>query len=242
MSINNGDKKMERNFNKNMFVMLLSIMAGAIIITYFIADLTGRTEWEKKEKGYKKDIVAIKDQSENFTSHFLKSTVILDQAREYRAFGDYHFDLAFLWYNSALSEKNSSLMELYKERGTDNCTNAMPHYLNSYLNFEDAKIYFFDTKNFTENKKYNYILDIYVNLSNSGSNLAMLRYNATKIIMYLTENITYDANINSATFLTNVSNLLDLLNTTLINYSNESQKYESYKEVIDEYEFFDEIR
>ncbi|GAI56025.1 unnamed protein product, partial [marine sediment metagenome] len=34
---------MERLFTKNMFVMLLSIMIGAIIITYFVADIVYRS-------------------------------------------------------------------------------------------------------------------------------------------------------------------------------------------------------
>ena len=121
-----------------------------------MGDLTSRTEWEKKEKGYKTEIITIKCQSEKFTSHFLKSLVLLDQSREDRAFGNYHFDLAFLWYNSALSEKNSSLMELEKLRGIDNCTNALPYYHYSHLNFEEAKTFFSNTKNFTNEKKYQF--------------------------------------------------------------------------------------
>ena len=119
---------MERKFTRNMFVMLLAIMVGAVIITYFAADIINQTTIETLTSQYQGDLTNVKDRSENFTSHFLKSSVVLDQAREDRSFGNYHFDLAFLWYQSALSERNSTLMDLYKDRGIDNCTNAMPYY------------------------------------------------------------------------------------------------------------------
>jgi hypothetical protein len=222
--------------------MLLAIMAGVIIITYFIADLNSRSAWEIREKGYMTEIVNIKGQGENFTSRFLKSLVLLDQAREDRAFANYHFDLAFLWYNSALSEKNISSMETYKERGIENCTNALPFYLYSHLNFLEAETFFYDTKNFTENEKYEHILDLYVKLTDSGSKLTTLRYEASIYLTQLLENLTFDFTNNTAAFSTNVSDIQDLLNSTLIAYGNESQDYDNIQYDIDGYEFFDEIR
>ncbi len=234
---------MARLFDRNMFVMLLVIMIGAIIITYFVADImrqAEREEWQEKETGYRSEIVTIKGQSENFTSHFLKSSVVLDQAREDRAFGNYHFDLAFLWYNSALSEKNSSTMELYKNRTIDNCTNALPKYLNSYQNFESAKSFFNDTKSYTTYEKYLEVLDLYVGLTGSGAKLAMLRYNATKYLKQLAENLTM---VNgTVTYLENVTELLVLFNETTGLYGEELVLFEEYRDAIDEYEFFEEIR
>ena len=228
---------MVKVFTKNMFIMLLAIMIGIIIITYFVADIINRSKIETLEE----TIITVKGKSENFTSYFLKSSVVLDQAREDRAFGNYHFDLAFLWYQSALFEKNSSLMYLYKERGIDNCTNALPNYYNSYLNFEEAKYFFIDTKNFSE-EKHLYVLDLYITLTESGSRLAMLRYNASIYLMYLTENLTFDVENNSVIYMENVTDLMGLFEMTMQSYKEELKKYEQIQEVIDEYEFFDEIR
>jgi len=228
---------MGKEFTKNIFVMLLAIMIGVIIITYFVGDIVNRSKIETLEG----KITTVKIKSENFTSYFLKSAVVLDQAREDRAFGNYHFDLAFLWYQSALYEKNSSLMDLYKERGIDNCTNALPNYYNSYLNFEEAKNYFNDTKLYSEEKHLS-ILNLYINLTDSGALLAMLRYDASTYLNYLTENLTFDLETNSVIFMENVTALLDLFNKTLSAYQQELKIYDNIQNDIDEYEFFDEIR
>jgi hypothetical protein len=228
---------MAKEFTKNLFIMLLAIMIGIIIITYFVADIINRSKIETLEEA----IITVKGMSENFTSYFLKSSVVLDQAREDRAFGNYNFDLAFLWYQSALYEKNSSLMDLYKGRGIDNCTNALPNYYNSYLNFEEAKNFFNDTKIYSEEKHLS-ILDLYIILTESGSRLAMLRYNASIYLMYLTENLTFDAANNSVFYMENVTDLLGLFEITMQAYKEEQKKYDQVQEEIDEYEFFDEIR
>ena len=125
--------------------MLLAIMIGIVIITYFVADIVNRTKIETITTKYEGEITSVKVKSENFTSYFLKSSVVLDQAREDRAFGNYNFDLALLWYQSSLNEVNGSIMDLYKSRSIDNSTNALPNYYNSYLNYLEAKNYFNDT-------------------------------------------------------------------------------------------------
>jgi hypothetical protein len=215
-------------------------MIGAIIITYFVADIVYQSNIRTLKEAHTIEIETIEERNINFTDHFVKSSVVLDSAREDRASGNYHFDLAFLWYNSALSEKNSSIMELYKNRAIDNCTNAMPNYLNSNNNFEEAKDFFNDTKAYTSYDKYIEILDLYVNLTGSGAKLAMLRYNASVYLKYLAENLTL---INgTVTYLENVSELMDLFNETLDAYDEELEVYEEYKDAIDEYEFFEEIR
>lgn len=233
---------MAREFNKNMFIMLMAIMIGVIIITFFVGDIVNRSKIDTLNAEHNVEITSIKGKSENFTSNFLRSSVILDQAREYRAFGNYHFDLAFLWFKSAISAKNSSNMELYKIRGIDNCTNAMPEYYNSYLNFGEARNYFNYTKLFTNYVKYLDILDIYVKLTNSGAKLTMLRYNASLYLKYLIENLTFDVNNNNVSYLGNVTGLLFLFDETMGGYEEELEIYEEYQEEIDEYEFFDEIR
>ncbi len=235
---------MEREFNKNLFIMLLSIMIGAVIITYFAADIVNRSAWDEKEEGYKGEIKDIKSKNENFTSRFITSTVILDKAREDRAFGNYHFDLAFLWYRSALSETNITLFDSYTSWGINNCTEAMPNYYNSHNNFKEAKEYFDDTKSHTEHPKYVEILDIYVNLTKSGSRLTMLRYDASKYLKYLTENLTIKLLNNTLMvgYMENITDILFLFNQSMEGYQGELDIYEEYQDEIDEYEFFDEIR
>jgi hypothetical protein len=233
---------MAREFNRNMFIMLLAIMLGAIIITFFIADIVNRSKLETLTTEYKAEITTISAKSENFTSYFLKSSVVLDQAREDLAFGNYHFDLAFLWYNSGLSEKNISNLELYKTRGIENCTLAMPNYINSHDNYLDAKSYFNDTKLFTSYKLYLDILDLYISLSDSGSNLSTLRFDASLYLMYLTENLSFDKINNTVVYLENVTDLLMAFSSTMEAYNNELGEYNNYQGAIDEYQFFEEQR
>lgn len=232
---------MVRIFDKNMFIILLSIMIGVIIITFFVADIVNRSKIDTLTTYYEGEITSVKDKSENFTSSFIKSSVVLDQAREDRAYGNYHFDLGFLWYQSVLHEKNESEFLIYKDRGIENCTNAMPMYYYSHLNFEEAKIYFNITKIHTEVDKYLDILDLYIVLTNSGSKLTMLRYNASKYLIYLFENLTYDEE-KGVIFEQNVTGLLDLFQGTIDAYEEELENYEEAQDEIDEYEFFEEIR
>ena len=233
---------MAREFDKNMFVMLFAIMIGTIIITYFVADIVNKTKMDTLTEQHSKELSTLRGLTENFTSAFIKSSVILDQAREDRAYGNYHFDLGFIWYNSALSERNETNIELYKTRGIDNCTNALPYYYNSRLNFEDSQIYFNEAKLNTNVEKYIEILDLYISLTDAGSELTMLRYNATIYLKYLTENITFNPDTGNATYLTNVTELLGLFNQTMMLYSGALSNYNQIIDEIDEYEFFEEIR
>lgn len=233
---------MARLFDRNMFIMLSAIMIGVIIIIFFVADIVNRSTLDTLQNVHEVEIKDIQSKNENFTSSFIRSTVILDQAREDRAFGNYHFDLAFLWYQSTLSEKNSSNFELYKTRAVNNCTNAMPKYQNAHDNFDEAKSWFNATKSYTTFPKYLEVLDIYVNLTGSGSRLMMLRYNASEYLKYLTENLIMDVENGTVIYMENVTDILELFNETLILIGEETETYEEYQDEIDEYEFFDEIR
>jgi hypothetical protein len=224
---------MAREFTKNMFVMLFSIMIGAIIITYFVGDIIYRSDIETLAVQHTTEIESLEEMNINFTSHFLSSSVLLDESREDRAFGNYHFDLAFLWLKSALVEENSSTLDVYKNRTIDNCTYAMEKYLISHQNFKEAKIFFNDTKAYTSYEKYLEILDLYVSLTASGARLTMLRYNASKYLKYMAENLSLDMNISA---------LFELFNETMDLYEEELDIYEDYQDEIDEYEFFEEIR
>ncbi len=231
---------MEKIFTKNMFVMLLSIMIGALIITYFVADIVHRSDIETLTMQHTTEIETLEGKNINFTSHFLSSSVLLDKSREDRAFGDYHFDLAFLWYNSVLSETNETIMNLYKVRAIDNCTNAMPNYVNSHLNFEEAQASFSDTKTYTTYPKYLEILDIYVDLTGAGARLTNLKYNASQYLIYITENLTFKNN--TVTYLEDMTDMLGLFNMTMGLIGQALGEYEEFQDEIDEYEFFEEIR
>ena len=233
---------MTREFTRNMFIMLFSIMIGAVIITFFIGDIMNRTKIETLTTGYQAEITSISSKSENFTSYFLKSSVVLDLARSDLALGNYHFDLALLWYNSGLSETDSLTLESYKTWGIDNLSFAMPNYIYSHDNYLEAKSFFNNTKSFTNYKLYLDILDLYISLTDSGSNLSMLRYNASTFLTYLTENLTFDEKNNTVVFLVNVTDLLLSFNSAMEAYNNELKEYNEYQNAIDEYEFFDENR
>jgi len=230
---------MGREFTKNMFIMLVTIMIGVVIITFFIADLKARSEEQERYTG---EIEVIEQRNINFTNYFMKSSVLLDKAREDRAFGNYHFDLAFLWYQSALSIKNDSLFELYKIRGIENSTNALPYYEYSHLNFEESGNYFLETKSLTTYPSYLEVLDIYIDLTASGSRLTELRYTASTYLGYLTENLTFDFNNNNVTFQGNMTELLSMFDQIMFAIGAETEIFEGLQDEIDEYEFFDEIR
>jgi len=133
-------------------------------------------------------------------------------------------------------------METYKLRGIVNCTDAMPYYTYSYQNFLQASEFFEETKSYTTYEKYISLLDLYVNLTKTGSELTMLRYNASQYLIYLTENLTFNFDSNNVSFLENVSDLLMLFDEAMLGYGGLLEEYEEYQEVIDEYEFFDEQR
>ena len=224
---------MARLFDRNMFIMLLAMMIGFITITYFVADVVNQSKIDNLTTAYITEMESIEKMNINFTNNFLESSVLLDTAREYRAFGNYHFDLASLFFTSALSERNTSIMESYKNITIDNCTKAMPKYNISSLNFKTASSFFDNTKKYTEYGGYLKLLDLYINLTESGARLTMLRYNASKYLKYLAENITV---INGSAALGNVSGLMDLFNETMGMYGSELDIYEGYKEEIDEYD------
>ena len=216
---------MAREFTKNMLIMLVAIMIGIFVITYFVADIVNRSKIETLTTKQTEEIETMEVRNINFTNHFLQSTILLDTAREDRSYGDYHFDLARVFYASGVYQKV-----------IDNCTSAMENYLNSKDNFEISSGYFNDTKSYTSYDKYLGILDLYVGLTKSGAKLSMLRYNASNYLKYMAENLS--AGVDPV----NISGLLELFNETMQQYAQELEVYNGYKEAIDEYEFFEEIR
>jgi hypothetical protein len=222
---------MVKIFDRNMFIMLFSIMLGVVIITYFSADILRRTEIE----GYQEQIQTIttekqiiEDMSKNLTDNFFKSIGSLDFSREYRAEGNTYFDFASkLWYPQ---EEYLKVM--------DNCTQAMQSYLLAYENFLKTKSFFNDTMAFTYEAKYISIFGLYMDLSASGARLSMLRYNASKYLYDIAENKSlYGEDVN-------ITELFELFNLTGFQYDLELQNYTGIMDDIgDVYgKFFNPIR
>ena len=224
---------MAREFDRNMFIMAVSVMIGFIIITYFVADIVHQSQIEELNTEHTQEIETIEENNINFTSSFLESSVILDSAREDRAFGNYHFDIGRLFYTSALSEINATVAANYKNFSIENCSLAMPKYYLSHQNFNQASMFFNKTKNFTVYGNYIELLSLYVNLSNSGAKLTMLRYNASKYLIMLAENITIS---NGTIVLENTTELENMFNETMAMYGMEMGNYEEIQEEIEEYD------
>lgn len=235
---------MARVFDRNMFIMLLSIMAGVIIITFFIADIQARTSVTKElTTKYTADIKDIETKNINFTNSFIQSLGLLDLARGFMASGSYNFDLAMIWYTTALSETNATSFETYKSRTISNCDDAIYNYTYCYENFIEARNKFERTKAYINYQAYLNILDLYVNLTTSGSNLALLRKNASLYLKYLAENLTMENG--AIVYLTNITNLSELFNETVEMYENELAMYNELEKAIErEYNIigFSEIR
>ena len=224
----------ERVFDKNMLIMAVAIMVGIVVITYFVADIVHRSQIQELNTEHTHEIENIEENNINFTSSFLESSVLLDSAREDRAFGNYHFDIGRLFYTTALTEINATIVVSYKNISINNCTLAMPKYLTSHQNFNQASIFFNSSKKFTVYTNYIELLNLYVNLSQSGAKLTMLRYNASQYLMMLAENITISNN--GSVVLENVTELENLFNETMAMYGAEMGNYEELQDEIDEYD------
>jgi hypothetical protein len=218
--------------------MLVSIMIGVILITFFVADIQRKSQVEQLENTInlkEGQIVEIEGRSINFTNSFLKSSVLLDQAREDRAAGSLPFDLAMIDYNTALTLTNITKLEQYKIDILNNCNDANYNYTNSHMNFLTAKTKFNETKELTSYQNYLTLLDSYMKLCDSGTRLTLLRQNASTYLQYLTENMTIVNN--TIAYNENVSDLIEILNTTMIMYEQEAANYnEIFEEEIAEYD------
>lgn len=227
---------MVRVFDKNMFVMMFAIMIGIVIVTYFIADIVYQSQIDEINTDHVSEIKTLEQNNINFTSSFLESSVLLDSAREDRAFGNYHFDLAQLFYTSALNEDNETAMIQYKNSSIDNCTLAMPNYQTAHENFLISADFFEKTKNFTDYDNYLSLLNMYVNLTQTGAKVTLLRYNASMYLRMIVENITY---VNGSGYIgnsTNMTMLLSMFNDTMGMYGLLATYYEDIQDEIDEYD------
>jgi len=205
---------MGREFDRNMFIMLLAVMVGVSIITFFAADLIARTDEGEK---HKIEIESIEQQNTNFTTRLLSSLGYLDRARESRSEGNYHYDLAYLWYSSALVLTDNETLNAYKNSTFDNCSLAIESFTLGFSNFGVAQDQFEVTLTYSQD--FSNLVNLYIDLAKSAGNLCQLRINASTCILYLAENLTLIDG--SAGFSGNVSDLNDLLNQTIEDYNNE---------------------
>lgn len=234
-------KLTDMTFNRNMFIMLFSIMIGAILITYFAADIIKESKIEDLESqiAYRDEQIQIKEieiiveknRNINFTNNFLKSSGVLDLAREYRANGNYHFELGRLFFIIALNEYNLTRFNSYKNSTIDNCTLAIPDFNNSYNNFHYAGYMYNKTKNYTDYNPLIKLIDNYINLTKSGAKLSMLLYNASNYLKNLANNLSMENG--SVKFEGNVTELWKLFNDTLEDIKIAEGEYRDYSDAID---------
>ena len=220
---------MARLFDKNMFIMMVAIMVGIIIITFFIADIVNQSKIDVLTEEHVVEIDDINSRNENFTDYFLQGSVTIDSGREVREVGNYYFDFALFWYTTALANMTNASID----KCIENCWSAMAEYNTSYEKFGSSKPYFEEAKTYTD--RYEEILSHYVSFSQAGQNITILRYNASNYLRQIAENLTLG---NTG----NVSMLMDLFNETTGLYDEELGKYEDQKDQIDDYLFFSEIR
>lgn len=222
---------MVRLFDRNMFIMLIAIMVGIVIITYFIADIQRRTQIDTLTVEHATQIVDITNKNQNFTDHFLQGSLTMDAAREQREISNYYFDFGLFWYQTALQQDN----ETYLGYCVMNCSQAMDNYLISYEKFEESKPYFLDALTFTDIEKYIEIIGYYLKFAEAGMNITLLRYDASKYLMYVAQNLSLGNTENA-------SAMLSLFNETVVLYQGQVGAYDELKGQIDEYTFFDPIR
>ena len=233
---------MARVFDRNMLIMLVAIMVGAVVITYFVADIVGKSKIDTLTIEHIVEIQGVQSKNENFTDNFLQGSIMMDSAREVREVANLNFDFALFWFNNALvnvsvwfNNEWVNMTENLIERCVENCSDAMIKYLASHNKFGESKPYFIESKNFTERERYIEVLGYYVNFSQLGQTISILRYNASKFLKLAAENLTIGETVNVTFFMQNYSIMEELY---LIGLG----EYEELKEQIDEYTFFDKIR
>jgi hypothetical protein len=222
---------MAREFTRHMLIMLVSIMVGVVIITYFVADIINRSQIDTLNIQHSIEIVDINSRNENFTNYYLQGSIKMDSAREVREVGNYYFDFALFWFDNALLNQSKNLTRPC----ISNCTDAMDQYLTSHENFGKSKPYFITARNYTNNSRYLEVLGYYIGFANAGQNITMLRYQASDYLRRAAENLSFG-------HMANVSVLLDYFNMTQESYQGAVQQYENYRGQIDGYLFFSEIR
>jgi hypothetical protein len=211
--------------------MMLAILVGVVIITYFIADIVNRSKIEELTSEHIIELEDVHSKTENFTDNFLRGSVKMDLAREVREVGNYHFDFALFWFNMALvNTTNSSILSC-----TDNCNQAMRNYLTSYERFGESSPFFSEAKMFTTKARYHSALNQYINFTLSGQTITMLRYNASYYLRQMAENLSLGN-------MENLSQLWTLFNETIASYQDALEEFNENKDDIDGNLFFTDDR
>ena len=222
---------MVRLFDRNMLIMMIAIMAGVVIITFFIADIVNQSEIDTITNDFNVEIMDVHSRNENFTNNFLQGSILMDSSREIREVGNYHFDFALFWYNTALSNFSDGTISLC----ISNCSDAMDNYLSSYESFGKSRPYFQEAAFFTDNENYLEVLGYYVSFAEAGETITLLRYNASRFLRHAAENL-------SAGNMTLVELLMENFSFVQGQYREALKDYEEKKAQIDGYLFFNEIR
>jgi len=220
--------------------MMIAVMVGVIVITFFIADIVNQSKIDTITEGHGIEIDDINSRNENFTDNYLQGSILIDKARENTEAGNLHFVIAVFWYNNALLNASVRFNEEWIN-GTvnlttqciENCSDAMVKYLDSYDHFGFAPPYFETAKTFTD--RYVNILRYYIDLADSGQKLSMLRYNMSKYLMYAAQNLSIDDIENASYHMHNYS-LLEIL------YDDYLLEYNEKKDVVDGINIFSEDR
>jgi len=220
---------MARLFDKNMFIMMVAIMTGIVVVTFFIADIVNQSKIETLTEEHVVEIDDINSRNENFTDYFLQGSVTIDSGREVREVGNYYFDFALFWYTTALANMTNASID----KCIENCLSARAEYQKSYGKFDTSKPYFEEAKTYTD--RYGTILDQYVSFAKAGQKITILRYNASNYLRQIAENLSLGN-------MDNVSMLMLKFNETTGLYDDALGDYEDGKDQIDDYWFFSEDR
>jgi len=86
-----------RVFDRNMLIMLVAIMVGAVVITYFVADIVSKSKIDTLTIEHIVEIQDVQSKNENFTDNFLQGSIMMDSAREVREVANLNFDFALFW-------------------------------------------------------------------------------------------------------------------------------------------------
>jgi hypothetical protein len=220
---------------KNLTLVIMTLIIIICLIFYFVLYNFHNSEIEYLNKLYLDEIQSMEEKNNNFNNVFLESLILEDSATRDRLLGNYHFDLAYIFYNETLNQNDEIKMNEYKNITNSNCEIAIKVYLISNQNYKISNTFFNKSKNYTENINYLTLIDIYINLTKSSEKLSLYRYNASILLKQLTENITY---IDGSADQGNVTIILNLFYQNLTYYNEEIVIYEELLDDIEEFDLF----
>jgi len=218
---------------KNIIIIIITFVITFSLITYFVSYKIHNSEIENLNELHLNEISTIEEKNNNFNNVFLESLILEDSATRDRLLGNYYFDLALFLYNETLNQIDQIKMNEYQNMTNSNCDIAIKTFFTSSQNYKSSSIFFNNSKKYTDNINYIKLIDIFINLTNSGEKLSMFRYNASILLKQLTENITYiDGFANQG----NVTIILNLFYQNISNYNLELETYETLLDDIEEYD------